>query len=174
MKDWSWIKEKVIIYLQFKKVVICYCTEKYCLNLPLSKLPHQFFQWLGSQKEKECLFLVIKKQTQKKTFKSTVDNILIPVSIFSKARFVMWKNPSFMRRNTWYIPVNQKHTILNSDSENLQNNFQNVPMFQVHMCNDRFFLYSYRNFTWWCLVLFNDEIAIGFLIPTGWFLDQSL
>lgn len=36
--------------------------------------------------------------------------VFIPDSIFAKERFVMWKKPSLMRRNMWYIPANNKHT----------------------------------------------------------------
>lgn len=37
--------------------------------------------------------------------------VFIPDSIFAKERFVMWKKPSLMRRNMWYIPANNKHNM---------------------------------------------------------------
>lgn len=92
---------------------------------------HFFDGWFGKKKKKKKKeWLIWSKKRLQQNFKSTVNNILIPVSIFAKARFVMWKNPSLMRRNTWYIPVNQKHTIQNSDSENLEYKFQISSCFQ--------------------------------------------
>lgn len=47
-----------------------------------------------------------KKVEQKKSKSAMLDTRrLIPASIFARARFVIWKKPSFTTRNTWYIPV---------------------------------------------------------------------
>ena len=98
---------KLWLYFCCSLKYIWYCMERRLHNLRLSKLPHLFFQLLGWEK-KERRVTFGQKSGSNKNLKSTLYNIFVPVSIFAKARFVMWKKPSFMRRNIWYIPVKKQ------------------------------------------------------------------
>lgn len=59
-----------------------------------------------------------------KVYKRGVPNenhlTVLPASIFASERFVMWKKPFLIRRNTWYVPVKKKKkNIRISNSEDI-------------------------------------------------------